>query len=346
MSLGARARAGFTFAATATWLVVSIGCSTFDSADAPKAPDDGGGLADTSPLDGASGSDQNVPNDAGDSAPPPACDLGEPFRNAVEVAELKSSDSSVSSAAGRLTADSLTIYFFRANFNTSESNSFRVWTASRASRSLPFDEPHPLELQTPSGSVDSHPTITADNGVLFFQRGVGGAERNIHYAKRDPKTGAFSTPLAVQGLSSPTENERTPFVASDESVWITVDIAAVGGATQRIAHAMKLGEGSFTAPELIDLKTPSGAADSDPILTPDLKRIYFASTRLSADNNVWTATRPAPNMDFGPPEIVATVNTTGADIPTWISPDDCELYLSRAVTPTDFRIYRATRSKP
>jgi Tol biopolymer transport system component len=78
------------------------------------------------------------------------------------------------------------------------------------------------------------------------------------------------------------------------------------------------------------------------VLAPDGLTIYFASDRGLSDVDIFAATRPTTAAPFGTPVRLRNVNSTVTDAPSWVSRDQCRLYMSsaRAGTPD---VYVASR---
>lgn len=91
-----------------------------------------------------------------------------------------------------------------------------------------------------------------------------------------------------------------------------------------------VGTGSFGTPSSI-VPLESTSFDDDPTLTADLLEIYFASNRpggLDSTGDIWFATRPTATSAFGPPQLVAGINSNVEDQSPGISADGLTLYFS------------------
>jgi Tol biopolymer transport system component len=103
---------------------------------------------------------------------------------------------------------------------------------------------------------------------------------------------------------------------------------------------------SFSSPAPVGgIASPSD--EGDPVVTPDGLTIYFRSDRAATVGgyNVYVATRADVGDAFSDVQLVPNVNTDADEGPSWISPDDCRLYLSSDVTGSN-DIYVATRGVP
>jgi hypothetical protein len=71
--------------------------------------------------------------------------------------------------------------------------------------------------------------------------------------------------------------------------------------------------------------------DLAPAVTADERTIYFGSNRPGSTGfiDVWVARRSTKNDPFGTATLVPEVSSPDLDVPSWISPDDCELYWTK-----------------
>src|SRR5207249_823543 len=93
--------------------------------------------------------------------------------------------------------------------------------------------------------------------------------------------------------------------------WIAVDLA------RRYAHHLRLELG--------------GTSDSAPVTSVDGLTLFFASDRAVGPGggaDVWVATRAALGAPFDTPRLAPELSSPAVDIPGWISPDGCRMYLS------------------
>ena len=103
---------------------------------------------------------------------------------------------------------------------------------------------------------------------------------------------------------------------------------------------------SFSSPMLVG-GIASASDEGDPVVTPDGLTIYFRSNRAAplGGYNIYVATRVDVTDPFSDVQLVPNVNTDADEGPSWISPDDCRLYLSSDVAGSN-DIYVATRGVP
>ena len=95
----------------------------------------------------------------------------------------------------------------------------------------------------------------------------------------------------------------------------------------------------FDAPQPIAEIAPSSL---NPVVTADGLSMYFSQHDPSTNDDIVVSVRPNPSAPWGPPSVVAGVNTSATDRPGWVSQDRCRLYLTRNVA-SDTNIFVATR---
>lgn len=318
-------------------LIASAGAIAACVGDEPEAVVATGG-------DAAADAGAGIQNDgAADTQPDagpvgPSCDRTKGFSSLDELTELNSG-ASVGNFTPRLTADGLQLFFTRALTG----NDFRIFRTQRASRKVSFEPPtEVLGLNRPAGEYDSHPFPLADGSALYFQRTTGGAQGRDIFRSVATASG-FTPPAAVAGLSTTTINERAPYLANDGSMWFDFE-PSDGGTRRRIAIAHQVRADAFDSVVPVDLGTPALADDQEAVLSQDGLTLYFASNRPTNTGgwDIWIAHRGTSGGAWGSPEPLTFLNTAADEEPSWVSPDDCELYFMRIVGIT-YHVFRARR---
>lgn len=121
-----------------------------------------------------------------------------------------------------------------------------------------------------------------------------------------------------------------------------------GGANgaRRVASAPRLRADAFTPLTEANLGAAPTDEDLQPVISSDGLTLYFGSRRgAKADFDVYVTTRSDTNAGWSDPAAVALLNGPTDDTPSWISPDECELYFDRVVG-IEYHIFRARRPKP
>jgi Tol biopolymer transport system component len=86
----------------------------------------------------------------------------------------------------------------------------------------------------------------------------------------------------------------------------------------------------FIDPKAVAAVNTPASSERAPVLSSDGLHLYFASDRPGGNGllDIYVAHRARRDDSFGPTEAVAELNSTDAESPGWISPDNCELYFS------------------
>ncbi|HEX5059818.1 MAG TPA: hypothetical protein VFV99_10690 [Kofleriaceae bacterium] len=85
--------------------------------------------------------------------------------------------------------------------------------------------------------------------------------------------------------------------------------------------------GPWSPPMKFPELTDTGTVLDDPTLTDDLLEIYFDTDRLG-DDDIFFAKRAKTTDPWGPPTLVANINTTSRESDPELSPDGLTLYFS------------------
>lgn len=323
----------------AAWLALggAFACSGESTNDA--GPLDGG-----APTSDAQSPDARDETDSGEGdggnvgTGEPACDPIKPFEAPVEVSELNT----MVSGSARLTPDMLTVYFHAGETD----NGTRLYTASRATTSDPFGTPTLVEglaSDAGVGTAGEHasiPTLTPDQLGLFFQSrrpGGGGATINVWSGSRPSLDAPFTTPTPVAAINDAL-NTGQPFVSADgTSLYYSPRRGSGAEEGIRIYRASLSGMEVSSPSEVVELS--SAERNEAPVVSADELTIYFAR-----QYTIWSATRANKSSVFSNLAQVGIAKESGNDLPSWVSPDNCVLYLTSSRSGTN-KIYTATRLK-
>lgn len=246
----------------------------------------------------------------------------------------------------RLTPNRLEAYVARRTFpNFVEIFHFTRQTVGHAWISAGKE---PLLALYPDGGLTSALALT------FFSDGLNAI---LQYYDNDTGHGRlYSTTRASLGAtwSAPALIPELKTDSSDEGPWLSQDGNTIyffsdrQTTNPRLYSAARSGS-VFGAPKRLPAINPDN--DTYPVLTGDELTAYFSSFtpigNTGLERKLYRATRASTSQNLGGPTEVTELNADGwKTVPTWISPDGCELYViasrpSSANQNTD--VYRATK---
>jgi hypothetical protein len=309
------------FCAAVAGGAVTVAC-VGDSSVGPSPADDAGADAGT-PSNDASSADGSTPQDsaspqmdagAADATDAAQCDLLAAFGAPVAITDL---DASVGLA--RFTADELDMYF--DSMMGGGKGDFDIWTASRAMVTAPFGAATDI-AEVNTGGVEREPSVNGAATVMYAATGTVGAFDIIvstRATKNDP-WGAFVPAAGLNGTGS----DHEPYTLVDHSaVYFTSDRSG----NVDLFMAARSGGGFQTAVPVPGVN--STAVEATAVVTSDELTIFFASNRApksGTDFDIYIAQRASTADPFGTAVPLDTLNGSGADYPTWTSPDGCTLY--------------------
>lgn len=273
-------------------------------------------------------SDVNVAEAEASMPPPPpaVCDPESPFRPPTPLGAI---NSSAQDLYAFLTDDERTMYF------ASERNGGQLdlFVATRSDRFSSFGPPAPVS-ELNSTVNEGTPWLSADRRTFIFSRDDRSTppKGGVFIASRDAATGPFGPAAPITSVNAE-KFDIYPFLSADgNDLWL----ASWRNTPERfdLFRSKHVG-GTFATPEPVDELNVPTANDIAPVLTADSRRIYFASDRVGGKGlgDIWTSTRDDQGR-FRPPTLVETVNTDGNEAPSWLSPDNCRLYLFHTPRPT------------
>lgn len=332
-------------------LLVCIGCSGDAPSDDPSPTDTGtsppadGKVSDTAPGDSSAGDSTSADSTSADSAPldtgpvdsgltdaAPAdtavarCDPTKPFGAPVYATDLNLGNTSDEGAG--LSADELTVYFDSSR--PGGAGCTDVWRATRASRDLAFGAPTAVPVFNTT-MCDRGLSITADGLFLYTgSNAPGGSSYSLRVASRANTLSDFGAFGVVSGISVALDgglsSESSPFVLPDHGA---LYFSSNRSGTEDLYRATRVGGSYEAAKQVVGVNTAS--QESMPVVSADEKTIYFASDRPSGLGNldIYRASRNNTSEGFSYVTNLASVNSDRIEMPTWVSADDCVMYLAR-----------------
>jgi hypothetical protein len=254
-------------------------------------------------------------SEAGDASDAGLCDPTETFATPSLLPGLDT----LYASNGRLSLDETEIFFqiygdggvaaIVHATRPSAGSAFGAWTALAS-------------IDTAGNNWDA--MLSADGVTLVFASTR--STEDIYSATRPSPSQDFGAPAPITAVDVTTVNK--PYVQGlNVALWY--ESFATGNGDIYVAPSF---DGSYNlggvVPEL------STAAEEDfPVVNAGATLIYFARSGLadaggSANANIWFAQRATASDPWNPPSLVAELNTTADQNPTWLSPDLCRLYFS------------------
>jgi len=313
--------------------VVLAGCASVlgipdDVVKGTPGGDDGGSSgADATPPPAPPLNPPPPPTDSGggdtgpDSPLGAACDPMKDFTAPVLLSGISTADNE---GSARFTEDELTIFFDSDRPGTT--GLFDLWTATRPSIGAAFGTATQI-AGVNSALEEFGPNETTNGLTLFFEQQDKNAVSRLYKSTRAAGGMPFGNVTALASINS-NDYTANPFVRGDGSeIWYVSDTGLL--TTIDLYHATIGPMGTFVGAKVNNVNT--SAEEFAPVVSADGLTLYFGTDATVAGLggvNVWVATRASKGVDFGAPVLVPNVNTTSDEQPTWISPDDCRLYLA------------------
>lgn len=324
----------FAFLAIAPWVLA--GCGVILGLDDPADPAiDGGPTSDTSgdtslevapeTSGGSSGPDAPPPFD--DSGPARACDLSKPFGTPLRIAGKHINTTYAEEGTPRLSPNELTLYFWSDRTGDGGVDKTHIYVATRASIADPFGEPVRVGGVT-STANESSATLTADGLVMAFESDrLTGNDGELFLSIRNDADAGFGVPTRLTSANSDA-NQGTPYLRPDGAF---LYFSSNRGGTQDLYRAARASTEDYAAAQSVaELNSPSD--EFSPCVTANDRGIFWGSNRKDlpseGDYDIYYAERVSTDDGFGNIVNAGTLlNSTALDLPGWISPDGCTLYL-------------------
>jgi hypothetical protein len=307
------------------WLAVGIACGGIGC---------GGGGTDM-PGDGSISGDGTT--GGGDGSTVTGCNPAKPFGAPVAVDEL---NSLLDDQTPTLTADELTVLF--ASNRGGGAGGLDLYIATRPSRAGVWTTPAPLGGVNTAAN-QSRPMLTAD-GLTLYAETTTGSDWNLSKATRATPQGTFGA-LQAEPVINGNTFDMSPSVLPDGSAIFFVSDRNGSNDLYRAARA----GATWAAPALVPGPNVNSSdySESYPLISADALTLYFASDRPGGLGllDIYVAKRATPTSPFDDPVLVTELSTAANDLPSWLSSDGCELWLSRVVPSAGQELLAARRPR-
>jgi hypothetical protein len=308
--------------------------------DANPQPDEG--IASDAPA----AVDAPMPFDAlaPTNTPPPRCNPTAQFGPPEAIDAINTSGSN---EFAHLSPDELTMYFS----SNRGGSGYDIFQATRRDLDDSWEVKPVLDVNT--AEDERHPVVTGDGRTMYAVVGRN-PTLEIAIAARDSSSGVFSRLAPIPRVSSsgdPARNVNSD--QNDEVGFVLPDDSALWFSSNRNGR-YELYRAQRNS-EVLEAFKPdgtgineTGVSDEYPVVTLDELTLFFTSNRILGAvgaNDIWMTRRATTAAGFARPENLSILNTSRRDVPTWISPDGCVLYLMSDAADGRTSIFHATRGR-
>ncbi len=254
-----------------------------------------------------------------------SCDLSKPFGAPVLVPVI---NSSFDEYAIWLSRDGLSAVIASNRSDLGGRGDYDLYRTTRSATTDDFGLPTLLP-NVNTADAETKPVLSPNGLNLFFSsdRPGQGTGYDVYVASRSSLSANFGAPALVPAASS-TVSDLLHSVTADAR-YLYFDRPVTGAGRDIFVMNLTTGGAPTLVPEL-----NSQYDEGHAILSDDLLTIYFASTRIglstsegSGPANILTAHRSTPTGAFTNLALVSELNTDSAEIPSYLSPDGCTLYI-------------------
>lgn len=299
-------------------LLAAVACTDLSGLSGPEEED--AGTPTTPKKDGGAGSDAG--NDVGASPPEGRCDPLLPFAAPELMTAFDPTDNFVKGAI--LSPDQLEVFYLR--YKGSE------WDLRHARRATRTDPWGVVETMPATPSPDGALSLTAAGLKLYYWT------IDSNYRATRASTGSsFGTPAVFDVASAP-----MPFVVAADDMAYFSKIEGDGASDRVLKRGSVTTFGFSSGAVTVPIPHVPGTRDDRPILNTRETVMYFTSDRPGGKGlaDVWVSRRASKSDELGAPAHVPELSTDEPDSVTWVSDDECEVFLDRAS-----HVYVARRPK-
>ena len=199
--------------------------------------------------------------------------------------------------------------------------------------------PQPVaELDTTFDEDDI--SLTGDMLEIYFDSNRSGAIK-IWRATRMATTAPWDPPAMVTELDGATGSDATPTVSADG---LTIYFSSTRGGNQDFYVSERLLRTDMWSAPVRDAALSSSTVDFRAALSQDRLRVYFASTRVGAQLDIYTSARATAGATWPTPTAIPELATGAAEADPWLSADELAIVFSSNREHPMRDIYMATRT--
>jgi Tol biopolymer transport system component len=271
------------------------------------------------------------------------CDLAKPFGTPAALDPLN--DQGENDRAARLSPDERTIYF-----SSDRSNSLRIYRATRARVEDAFGPPALVDELHSALAGGYAAALPSANGLELLTEyrapvdGGGSRPSDFYLFTRAAASGPFSNPIALTALNTLGTETDPNFAADDRDLYLARSNGD-NGTDLYVARRATASGGAFGPTNPLPGNVNTSSNESDPVLSVDGLELFLQSDR-SGPARVWVSRRQSMSEPFPQPVHVSELDGTGEnDVPNWLSPDRCVLYMTSFRQGNLAHLYVATRPR-
>jgi len=295
--------------ATACWVVVATACTNLDG----LATSGGGIDVDSGPRPKDAGVDTAIPD--GGATTKERCDPTAAFGAPTLVNAFDATADYVKGAI--LSTNELEVFYLKYN---SPSSDWELRHARREKVDGAWGNVVTIGLTiTPDGFL----SLTAGGLKLYYWT----INTNYKTTRASASLDTFTEPSKYDVASGP----QAHFVESDDLAYFSKLEGDAGFEKFLKRGSVNTGGFSFTATTVPNVHQ-AGFSDQTPVLNSTETSLYFGSNRPGGRGlaDVWVSRRQTKQVEFGAPVHVPELSTDEPDQVTWVSDDECVVFLDRA----------------
>ena len=205
----------------------------------------------------------------------------QPFGTPTLVTELASLSDDTTP---EISLDGLTMYFSSDRLTANDRD---IYVTTRPDRASPWSTPVRVPELSSVGKDDDSAEIMPDGIHMVMSRGVQPA-LDLELVTRVNTTAPWGSLVPLPGLDDPVNDESQQWASPDLTVVYFVSDRPTSNSQDIWLGTRPDTQSAFTITRVTELST--GAQDTDPWLTADLRTMYFASAR-TGNMDIYTATR-------------------------------------------------------
>lgn len=233
-----------------------------------------------------------------------------------------------------VTANGLTLYF--SGNRAGGQGSGDIWVSQRETLTSAWGPPQNLGTVINTENNENQPTLSLDRRTMFFNSnrpgGLGVAD--IYMCTRsDPNDDfSWSSPVNLGPNVNSSDSEIGAGYFEDTgrgtaTLYFASDRPG-GHGDFDIYQSTRNGDGTFNSPTNV-LILNDGGMEGHPQVRSDGLEIIFVSDRTDGGlggQDIWASTRNATNAPWGPPHIVASINSKDLEVTPSFSLDGSVVY--------------------